>query len=193
MLTWVKNERHLDEIRKRHGDYFVLLFWGGFSQAARRAFSELKQFAEEYADIPVYAVDVQKVKGVHKEFGVSTVPTVVALKDGKVIQSIEGVESAAFYEVRLGGAAPAHFARPAKKKPKRVTVYSGPGCPACGTLKTYLRRNGISFREVDISRDKRAAEKLVRRSGQMAVPQTDINGRLVVGFDQNKLDTLLGI
>ena len=76
---------------------------------------------------------------------------------------------------------------------RRVIVYSGPGCPACGVLKTYLRRHGVAFREVDISRDPRAAERIARRSGQMAVPQTDINGRLVVGFDQAKLDRLLGI
>jgi len=32
---------------------------------------------------------------------------------------------------------------------------------------------------------------LVRRSGQMAVPQIDIGGHLVVGFDQAKIDRLL--
>ncbi|KPK66433.1 MAG: hypothetical protein AMK73_00040 [Planctomycetes bacterium SM23_32] len=76
---------------------------------------------------------------------------------------------------------------------RSVVVYSGPGCPACGQLKTYLRRHGVAFREVDISRDPHAAEKIARRSGQMAVPQTDINGRLVVGFDRATLDRLLGI
>ena len=49
------------------------------------------------------------------------------------------------------------------------------------------------FREVDISRDERAAQELVRRSGQMGVPQTDIDGRIVVGFDKARLDELLGI
>jgi glutaredoxin-like YruB-family protein len=72
-------------------------------------------------------------------------------------------------------------------------VYTSPGCPPCGLVKTYLRDNGISFRSVDISRDERAARDIVRRSGQRAVPQIDINGRIVVGFDQGKLATLLGI
>ena len=133
------------------------------------------------------------MKSVHKEYGVRRVPTVLAIKNGKVVQFIEGVESAAFYGVRIGGSAPIQFARPKKRKVNRVTVYSGPGCPHCGALKTYLRRNGISFRDVDVSRDQRAAEKLFKRSGHRAVPQTDINGRLVVGFDQNKLNNLLGI
>jgi len=192
-MKWIKDSNDFSEIREKHKDYFILFFWGDFSEAAHRAISELKHFSQDYTDIPIYVVDVQKVKSVHKEYGVHTVPTVLAIKSGKVAQFIEGAESAAFYDVQLGGAAPSHLARPSKRKAKRVTVYSGPGCPACGTLKTYLRRNGISFREVDIARDRRAAEKLVKRSGQMAVPQTDINGRLVVGFDQNKLDKLLGI
>jgi len=33
----------------------------------------------------------------------------------------------------------------------------------------------------------------MRRSGQMGVPQTDIDGRVVVGFDKLKLDAILGI
>jgi len=54
-------------------------------------------------------------------------------------------------------------------------------------------KNHIVFREVDISCDEKAAQDLVRRSGQMGVPQTDIDGRIVVGFDKQKLDAILGI
>jgi glutaredoxin len=60
-------------------------------------------------------------------------------------------------------------------------------------LKAYLRRRGVAFREVDIAEDRHAAQQLVRRSGQMAVPQVDIDGRLVVGFDRAKLDAVLGV
>ncbi|OQX82887.1 MAG: hypothetical protein B6D53_03555 [Candidatus Omnitrophica bacterium 4484_49] len=49
------------------------------------------------------------------------------------------------------------------------------------------------FRKVDISRDERAAQELVRKSGQMAVPQTDIDGKIVVSFDKVRLNSLLGI
>ncbi len=49
------------------------------------------------------------------------------------------------------------------------------------------------FRKVNISRDERATQELVRKSGQMAVPQTDIDGKIVVGFDKVRLNSLLGI
>lgn len=193
MLKWIESQKNFNEIRENYMDYLVLLFWGDFSGAAQRALSELKQFTQDYRNIPVYVVDVKKIKTIHKKYGVHRVPTVLTIKNGKVLQFFEGVESAAFYGVHMGGAAPTQLTSPVKKKVKRVTVYSGPGCPACGTLKAYLRKNNISFREINIARDRQAAETLIKRSGQRAIPQTDINGRLVVGFDQNKLNNLLGI
>ena len=38
-----------------------------------------------------------------------------------------------------------------------------------------------------------AAGAMVARSGQQGVPQTDINGEIIVGFDKNRINTLLGI
>ncbi|KPJ65518.1 MAG: glutaredoxin [Coxiella sp. DG_40] len=72
-----------------------------------------------------------------------------------------------------------------------VIVYSGASCSACGAAKSYLRRRGIRFRNIDISRDPHAAERLVQRTGRMAVPQIFIDGHLIVGFDQAKIDRLL--
>jgi len=193
MLEWITNRDHLEAAQHEHGDYFVLAFWGKFSGAAQRALGELKQFAQEHKDVPVFMVDVQKVKGVHKQFDVARVPTVLAVEKGKVTKSVEGVQSARFYGLHFAGATPSRAGGSGGTKVRHVVVYSGPGCPACGQLKDYLRRHGVFYREVDISREPRAAEKIARRSGMMAVPQTDINGRLVVGFDRAKLDRLLGI
>jgi glutaredoxin-like YruB-family protein len=176
-----------------HSTYLVLFFWGAFSDAANRALRELREFAREYTDVPVCSIDVQQVKGVHKEFGVGSVPTVLVMKNGGEAGRFVGVESAAFYATQLAGMAPTHLARRARKKSLRVTVYTSPGCPPCGLVKAYLREHGISFRSVDISRDERAAREIARRSGQQAVPQIDINGRIVVGFDRGKLASLLGI
>lgn len=193
MIVWVKDRDHLTDIRAKHKDYFVLVFWGSFSDASGRALNELKQFSDDYKKIPLCVVDVQTVKDVHKEYSVTNVPTVVVVKNGKEHDRIEGVQSAAYYAMCLGGAAPTNIARPTKKKALRVTVYTSPGCAPCGQVKKYLRDNGISFRAIDISRDERAARDIVRRSGQQAVPQIDINGRIVVGFDKSKLSALLGI
>jgi len=193
MLEWIRDRDHLRKAQQEHGEFLVLAFWGEFSDAAQRALAELEEFSRGQDDVPVYVVDVQQVRGLHKEFAVNTVPTVLVLENGKVTRSVEGLQSARFYAVHFAGATASRGQGTGAAAVRRVVVYSGPGCPACGQLKTYLRRHGVAFREVDVSRDPRAADRIARRSGQMAVPQTDINGRLVVGFDRAKLDRLLGI
>lgn len=191
MIKWIDNQEILEQIQEKHKDFFMMMFYADFSSAAKQAMSELEKFSKESKEVPVYAVDVQKVKGIHKQFGVENVPTVIAVKAGKVLWRIEGVESAELYHRILTET----DALPARKGEKtvshRITVYSGAGCPACGAAKSYLRRQGVRFREIDISRDQHEAERLVQRSGQMAVPQIDIDGHLIVGFDQNKIDKLL--
>ena len=78
-------------------------------------------------------------------------------------------------------------------RPHRVLVFTTPTCPWCTRAKSYLRTRGVPFREIDVSRDPSAARDLVRRTGQMGVPVVEIDGRPIVGFDQAKIDTLLGL
>ena len=56
-----------------------------------------------------------------------------------------------------------------------------------------MRDNGIEFEEKDVSVDIQAAREMVKISGQMGVPVLSIDGNVVVGFDKNKIDELLGL
>lgn len=60
-------------------------------------------------------------------------------------------------------------------------------------VKDYLRSNNVSFTEKDVSRDERAAMEMINKSGQRGVPVIDINGNIVVGFDQESIDQILGL
>ena len=190
MLLWIENSQQWQEIQKKHQDFLVVMFYGDFSSAAKRALAEIEQFSKENEKVPVCVVDVMKVKNIHKQLGVEKVPTVVALKEGKIARKIEGVESSRFYAQIILGAHPER-AKISSKKEHRIIVYTGQGCPACSAVKSYLRSRQVNFREIDVSSNQREAERLVRRSGQMAVPQIDIDGRLIVGFDRGKIDALL--
>jgi S1-C subfamily serine protease len=55
-------------------------------------------------------------------------------------------------------------------------------------VKEFLSQNGVSFREVDVSRDHSAAQDLVNRTGQMGVPVTMIDDQVIVGFDRVRLE-----
>lgn len=80
-----------------------------------------------------------------------------------------------------------------KKRQPRVIVFSTPSCHHCRTAKQYLKKKGIRFTDIDVSRDQRAARDMVRISGQQGVPVITVGGRPVVGFDRQKIDRLLDL
>ncbi len=74
-----------------------------------------------------------------------------------------------------------------------IKVYSTPSCPYCYALKAYLKDNGFDFEDIDVSLSKEKAKEMIIKSGQMGVPVADIDGNIVVGFDREKIDALLGL
>lgn len=74
-----------------------------------------------------------------------------------------------------------------------VTVYSAPNCPWCERVQEYLKERKIKFKVIDVSENEKAAREMVMKSGQMGVPVTDIDGKIVVGFNEPQLKKLLKI
>ena len=75
----------------------------------------------------------------------------------------------------------------------KIKIYTTSVCPYCHTLKEFLKEKGVSFEEVDISRDILTQDKLIEKTGKMEVPIIEIGDQLIVGFDRKKLCGLLGI
>lgn len=75
----------------------------------------------------------------------------------------------------------------------KVTIYTSPTCHFCHLAKDFLDENKIEYTERDVLTDSTAAPELINKSGQMGVPVIDIDGEIVVGFDQAKLSALLNI
>jgi alkyl hydroperoxide reductase subunit F len=73
-----------------------------------------------------------------------------------------------------------------------VTVYSTEGCQYCRLTKSYLSRMGVAFTEIDVGKDKAAAEEMVKISGQYGVPVTVVDGEVIVGFDVARFRELFG-
>ena len=76
---------------------------------------------------------------------------------------------------------------------KKVKIYTTPACPFCVMAKEYLKEKGIEFEEIDVSKNEMAAKEMVEKSGQMGVPVIEIDGQIVIGFDKEKIDELLGL
>lgn len=76
---------------------------------------------------------------------------------------------------------------------KHILIYSTPTCTYCNHLKDYLKEKGFAYEDVDVSKDFNALQASVEKSGQKGVPVTDIEGKIVIGFDQEVIDEILGI
>jgi glutaredoxin-like YruB-family protein len=171
---------------------FLLLYKSGSNQSDC-AIKNLKSGLKNQKDAPVFVADVAFVKDIHPAYNITSVPTLLIF-DNKILTSvIKGCNDSSYYKGLTENAVFMAKAKADGKTIKRVTVYSTPTCSWCNTLKSWLRKNSVPFSEIDVSRDQNAAEELVRRSGQQGVPQTDINGQIVVGFDQHRLKELLEI
>lgn len=70
----------------------------------------------------------------------------------------------------------------------KIKVYSTPTCPWCRMLKDYLIEKKVEFENIDVSSDRNAADEMVEKSGQLGVPQIEINGRMIVGFDRDAIE-----
>lgn len=72
-----------------------------------------------------------------------------------------------------------------------VKIYTTPTCGYCQMAKRFMAERGVSYEELDVSRDPAAADEMVRLTGQMGVPVIVIDGEVVLGFDQAQLERLL--
>ncbi len=75
----------------------------------------------------------------------------------------------------------------------KVIVYSADSCPWCRKVKEYLQSKNVDFVEKDVAHDQEAAVEMVKKSGQQGIPVVDIDGRIIVGFNQAEIDNSLGL
>jgi len=74
---------------------------------------------------------------------------------------------------------------------KDVTLYTRNYCGWCVDAKEYLRDHGIAYQEIDVGRDAKANEEMIRLSGQRYVPTIVIDGHVLANFDTCQLETFL--
>lgn len=72
-----------------------------------------------------------------------------------------------------------------------VTIYSTPTCVYCKMAKQYFTEHQITYSEKNVLTDLEAREEMVKKSGQLGVPVIEVDGTVIVGFDQPKLQQLL--
>jgi len=76
---------------------------------------------------------------------------------------------------------------------KKVTIYSTPTCHFCQMSKDFLKEKGIGYTEYDVAHDLEKRQEMIQKSGQMGVPVIFVGDEMIIGFDQERLVSTLGI
>ena len=141
----------------------------------------------------VFILDVKKITDVHSKYGITSVPTLMHFENKELKNVVKGCMTAEYYNSYLNEKYSVISTKNDEVAQKRVIVYSTPSCPWCVKLKDYLKEKNIRFEDVDVAANSSRAEEMKKKSGQMGVPQTDIAGQMIVGFDKMKINRLLNI
>jgi glutaredoxin-like YruB-family protein len=184
---------HDFEMKSGGKERTFLLLYKNDSDQSRCALQNLVTATLGISSKQVFAADVSVARDIHGRFGIDSVPSLLIFNNGEFTNTIRGCHHSTYYTALLENSVIRSESASDRKISKQVTVYSTPTCSWCNTLKSWLQKNNIRYTDIDISRDQKAAEALVRRSGHQGVPQTDINGQIVVGFNPPMLKELLEI
>ena len=188
----LSHDELMQQIKGREKAYLLL-----YKKGSEQSECSLRNLSEAKADekqVSIFLADVTRVRDIHEKYNITSVPTMLEFENGRFVNTLKGCHEPGFYKSFFENAIyAAKVAANAEKPQKRVTVYTTPTCSWCTTLKTHLKKHGVRYTELDVSRDKNAAQEMQRKSGQMGVPQTDIGGEMIVGFDKGRIDRLLGL
>lgn len=59
--------------------------------------------------------------------------------------------------------------------------------------KEFFKKNNIQYEEANVAEDQKAREEMVDKSHQLGVPVIDVNGKIMVGFNEAALREALGM
>ena len=77
-----------------------------------------------------------------------------------------------------------------EKPETRVVLYSQPGCAPCFAARTFLKSRKVPFTYRDVQADPQAFRELMDL-GSRSTPTLLVGSEVMIGFDPEKLETLL--
>ncbi len=187
-MTFIKLTSYQDFLKYDDEKKWVLVYKSGTpnSDCAYDSLAKLK-------DAKVFLVDVNEVRDVHQHLGVKAVPSLVLTKDNKTVNIVKGCQTENYFDQIIHEKSTSYGQGANTTSQKRVVVYSTPSCTYCNKLKQYFNKHNIRYTDINVATNQQAATEMVRKSGQRGVPQTEINGQIIVGFDVPKLSRILNI
>jgi glutaredoxin 3 len=76
---------------------------------------------------------------------------------------------------------------------KEVTIYSTNTCHFCNLAKEFFKAHNVSYTEYNVGTDIEKRKEMVSLTGQLGVPVIKIGDQAVVGFQESRIASMLGI
>jgi glutaredoxin len=82
---------------------------------------------------------------------------------------------------------------PEEELPKGgVVLYCTSWCPSCRKARIWLAENNIDYVEIDVNKNRTAAAQVREwANGSLTTPTIDVNGTILVNWDQKRMEELL--
>lgn len=68
-----------------------------------------------------------------------------------------------------------------------IKIYTLSWCPHCNALKSFLKENKIEYIDFDVEKNEEIAEDIIKRSGQEGFPIIEIDQKIIIGFNKEKI------
>ncbi|MEW5897191.1 MAG: glutaredoxin domain-containing protein [Nanoarchaeota archaeon] len=69
-----------------------------------------------------------------------------------------------------------------------IKLYTTATCPWCIKAKEWLKKKKYHFEEFNVAEKDEYMDEVLEKSGQLSLPVFDINGRIIVGFYEDKIE-----
>ena len=69
-----------------------------------------------------------------------------------------------------------------------IKIYTTPTCSWCQKLKEWLKKKKLPYQDLDVTESDKYRDETIEKTGQLAVPVIDIDGQIIVGFHEAKIE-----
>lgn len=69
-----------------------------------------------------------------------------------------------------------------------IKIYTTPACHYCHMAKEYFKANNYTYEEISLVGNPTAQQLVMGKTGMVAAPIIEINGKFIVGFNRQEID-----
>lgn len=75
----------------------------------------------------------------------------------------------------------------------KIKLYIRTGCPYCDMIRNLLKYHNVEYEAIEISRDIEKQKELQEISGQDTTPVLQVDDKIFIGFDREKIKEVLNL